>query len=275
MARRTLLVKVASVVGGAVAVLASCTLPAGARAAPPTVEAPPIPTVPAIPEDPPSTSEVPPSTAVRPPAVPPLPARGPGAGAPDGGGSPSAWLGPTALAALLATGLGLVARGRTAPGWRPGRRDGTGTPIAPSPGWQRQRRFLVVAVLADAILAAIIVALAASPPFRPLVVFVFLVLGPGLAVTGFLRFGDPGTELAVALPLSMALDTVIAGLMSLTGEWQPHTALMCSVAGTIAALGLQLRQWSATAPGLARAMAARRAASAGYATITRRQRPTM
>jgi uncharacterized membrane protein YwaF len=109
-------------------------------------------------------------------------------------------------------------------------------------GWQRQRLLLVAGVLAISVLALMILAADADVAVRPLVVFAFLVLGPGLAVTGFLSFADPGTELAVAVPLSLALDALIAGIMSLIGQWQPNTALVLSAAFASGALALQLQR---------------------------------
>jgi uncharacterized membrane protein YwaF len=109
-------------------------------------------------------------------------------------------------------------------------------------GRQRQRLSLVAGVLAISILALVILAADADVAVRPLIVLAFLVLGPGLSVTGFLRFADPGTELAVAIPLSLALDALIAGIMSLVGQWEPNTALVVSAAFASGALALQLQQ---------------------------------
>jgi hypothetical protein len=76
---------------------------------------------------------------------------------------------------------------------------------APAPdrqplGWRSQRRLLVLAVLADAVLAAALVAADSGVFLRPVTVFVFLVLGPGLAITGFLGLHEPATELAIVRP---------------------------------------------------------------------------
>jgi hypothetical protein len=109
-------------------------------------------------------------------------------------------------------------------------------------GWQRQRLSLVAGVLAISILALVILAADADVAVRPLIVLAFLVLGPGLSVTGFLGFADPGTELAVAIPLSLALDALIAGIMSFVGQWEPNTALVVSAAFASGALALQLQQ---------------------------------
>ena len=111
---------------------------------------------------------------------------------------------------------------------------------APSSAWPRQRGFLAAAVLANAVVALAIVAADADVALRPFVVFAFLVIGPGLAVTGFLDLREAGTELAVAVPLSLAIDAVVAGALSLADQWRPTTALVASAAAASAALALQL-----------------------------------
>ena len=121
------------------------------------------------------------------------------------------------------------------------------------PDWRSRRRPLVAVVLAAAILAAVLVASDSGFALRPFVVFLFLVLGPGLAVTGFLRLNEPATELAVAIPLSLALDVAVAAGMSLATAWHPDLALIGSVLVAGAALALQLYRFrpaaeSATEP---------------------------
>ncbi len=111
---------------------------------------------------------------------------------------------------------------------------------APSPAWQRQRDPLVAGVLATSVLALVIVAADADVAMRPLVVFLFLILGPGLAVTGFLRLADAATEIAVALPLSLAIDALVAGALNL-GSWRPGAAVVASAIVASGALALQLR----------------------------------
>jgi hypothetical protein len=106
--------------------------------------------------------------------------------------------------------------------------------------WRWRRRYVVLAVLADAAVAGVLVATGTGTVLRAFAVFLFLVLGPGLAVTGFLRLHDPATELALAIPLSLALDVGVAAGMSLATAWRPNVALVGSVLITGAALTLQL-----------------------------------
>lgn len=116
------------------------------------------------------------------------------------------------------------------------------SPNGHPPDWRFRRRPLVVAVLIDAILVGVLAAAGSGTGLRPFVVFLFLVLGPGLAITGFLRLHDPATELALAIPLSLALDVAIAAGMSLATAWRPDLALLGSVLVTGAALALQLQR---------------------------------
>ncbi len=68
-----------------------------------------------------------------------------------------------------------------------------------------------------------------------------LLLGPGLAVTGFLRLADPATEIAVAVPLSLALDALVAGALNL-GSWRPGAAVVATAVVASVALAFQLRR---------------------------------
>jgi hypothetical protein len=116
------------------------------------------------------------------------------------------------------------------------------SPNGHPPGWRFRRRPLVVAVLLDAVLAGVLLAAGSGIALRPFVVFLFLVLGPGLAITGFLRLHDPATELALAIPLSLALDVAVAAGMSLAIAWRPDLALLGLVLVVGAALALQLHR---------------------------------
>ena len=107
--------------------------------------------------------------------------------------------------------------------------------------WQVRRNILVAGVLVDALLAAGLVASGSGGGLRVIVVFVFVVLGPGLAITGFLRLPDALTELALAVPLSLAIGVTVAGTMSLADAWRPFVGLVISVLLTVVALGLQIR----------------------------------
>jgi len=110
----------------------------------------------------------------------------------------------------------------------------------PASSWPAQRNLLVVAVLVDALLAGVLVASGTGQHLRPIAVFVFFMLGPGLAITGFLRLPDARTELTLAIPLSLALGVAVAGGMSVAATWRPYEGLLVSVLVTMVALGLQI-----------------------------------
>jgi hypothetical protein len=114
------------------------------------------------------------------------------------------------------------------------------TSLNGQPNSWRWRPHLILAVLADAVLAGVLVTAGAGTMLRAFAVFLFLVLGPGLAVTGFLRLHDPATELALAIPLSLAVDVGVAAGMSMATAWRPNVALVGSVIIAGAALALQL-----------------------------------
>ena len=111
---------------------------------------------------------------------------------------------------------------------------------SPAASWQQLRRAVVMAVAVDAAVAALLVLTGSGGLFRGTAVFLFFLLGPGLAVTGFMRLTDVSTELAVAVPLSLALSTVVAGAMSTMTEWRPDAALLGSVLVTVPLLAAQL-----------------------------------
>jgi hypothetical protein len=107
--------------------------------------------------------------------------------------------------------------------------------------WRDLRAGIVLAVALDTLLAAGLVATDSGGLLRAATVFVFFLLGPGLAVTGLLRLHDPAAEFAIAIPLSLALNTAVAGGMSVFVAWRPDTALLASALVTVPALALQLR----------------------------------
>ena len=111
--------------------------------------------------------------------------------------------------------------------------------------WHATRLRLMSVTLAFAVLADVLVALDTGGLLRPLVVFIFLLSGPGLAFTGFLRFDSIVSEIVVAAPLSMALGVVVATAMSSVQMWRPDVALMLMSTGVVAVLALQLRAQSA------------------------------
>ena len=86
-------------------------------------------------------------------------------------------------------------------------------------------------------------------PGRTLLVAVFLLLGPGLALAGLLRPEDPWQLLALAFGLSVVLDTVVALVLVYVTGWDPGAGLAVliaiSVAGSLAQLARADEAWEA------------------------------
>jgi hypothetical protein len=79
-----------------------------------------------------------------------------------------------------------------------------------------------------------------SFPLRSLLVVWFLLVCPGMALVGLLPIGDGWRALTLALPLSAAIDIIVAGSMLYAGAWSPTWALLALSVLSIAGAALQL-----------------------------------
>jgi hypothetical protein len=93
-------------------------------------------------------------------------------------------------------------------------------------------------IVASAVAAVAFVLIGWDHPLRSLVVLWFLCVIPGLAVLHPLELPDPVTGLALVVPLSLAIDALVAGILVYAGVWSPHLAIMIVAVLSIAALGL-------------------------------------
>ena len=110
------------------------------------------------------------------------------------------------------------------------------------------------AVLALSAAAAGAFASGGSGAFRTVLAGLFLLLGPGLAITGLLGLRDPLTELQLAVAASLTVDLLVAETLVLLDAWSVDAAMAALV--SLAAAGACVR--------LARtALTARRTASPG------------
>ena len=73
-------------------------------------------------------------------------------------------------------------------------------------------------------------------PIRSVAVLWFLCVCPGLAVLHPLELPDPVTGLALIVPLSLAIDAIVAGAVLYVGLWSTTLALACVVALSLVAL---------------------------------------
>jgi hypothetical protein len=60
---------------------------------------------------------------------------------------------------------------------------------------------------------------------RPIVVFWFLFVCPGMVLVRFLRLNEPIVEWTLALALSFAIDAIVAGILLYAGRWSPSGIL--------------------------------------------------
>jgi len=113
---------------------------------------------------------------------------------------------------------------------------------------RRDRRPIVVTALAAGVLSCVLALTGTNLPGRPLGVLIFLVLGPGLAVTGFARFDDLLDELVVVVPLSLAIDVLVGAAMSFARAWDTDLALLGLTTAAAAATAAQERLRRRRAP---------------------------
>jgi len=77
-------------------------------------------------------------------------------------------------------------------------------------------------------------------PLQPALVFWFVLVCPGMAVTRLLRIKDGVVEMTVAIALSIALDTIVAEAMVLTAKWSPDWGLLVLAGFSVAGAVLQI-----------------------------------
>ena len=80
-----------------------------------------------------------------------------------------------------------------------------------------------------------------SSPWRPLVIFWFLLVCPGLPFVRLLRLPGRIVEITLGVALSLALDMVTAEALVYAGVWSPKTALLILLFVTLTGLMLELR----------------------------------
>jgi hypothetical protein len=61
---------------------------------------------------------------------------------------------------------------------------------------------------------------------RPVIVFWFLFVCPGMALVRFLRLKEPVVEWTLALALSFSIDAIVAGIQLYAGGWSPSITLV-------------------------------------------------
>ena len=92
-------------------------------------------------------------------------------------------------------------------------------------------------IAGSAVASLVVVGLGWDNPLRSLVVLWFLCVCPGLAVLHPLELSDAVTGLALVVPLSLAIDALVAIALIYAGLWSPTLALVIVAGVTFVALG--------------------------------------
>lgn len=105
----------------------------------------------------------------------------------------------------------------------------------------RVNRLLPAVLALAALFAGLLVALEAPAPIRLPVVLLFLAMGPGLSIINLFGIDDITQKLTLSLGLSVALDTIVAGLVLYAGLWSPRGIMLVLVLITLTGAVAQLR----------------------------------
>jgi hypothetical protein len=97
-----------------------------------------------------------------------------------------------------------------------------------------------IAIVAAGIAVIVIVVAAIASPLRPILVFGFLLICPGMAFVRLLRLKDRFAEFMLAVALSLAMDTLLSEMLVLTGHWSLTGGVIAIVAVAIVGASLQL-----------------------------------
>ena len=76
--------------------------------------------------------------------------------------------------------------------------------------------------------------------YRLWVVLWFLLVCPGMALLPLLRLKQPALEISLGVALSLALDTMVAGIMLYAGLWSPEHGLLVLAGITVSGAVLQV-----------------------------------
>jgi hypothetical protein len=88
-----------------------------------------------------------------------------------------------------------------------------------------------------------------ASPLRPILVFGFLLICPGMAFVRLLHLRDRFAELMLAVALSLAITTLVSEMLVLMGIWSPAGSVLAIVSIAIAGAVLQLISGQRTAVG--------------------------
>lgn len=93
-------------------------------------------------------------------------------------------------------------------------------------------------IIASALTVNVVVLGDVQSVIRPLLVFWFLLICPGMAFVRLLRIRPFASELTLGLTLSITLDTIVAAILLYAGVWSPAVGIaILGCLSTVGALG--------------------------------------
>lgn len=102
---------------------------------------------------------------------------------------------------------------------------------------KRSLRWPII-ILASALLSVFVTITGGA--FRPVVVFWFLLICPGMAFVRLLHIDDFVTELTLAVAFSVAMSTIVAETMVLAGIWSSEGGLLVLVSVSMLGAAFQI-----------------------------------
>lgn len=88
-------------------------------------------------------------------------------------------------------------------------------------------------IVLSAATAGLLTLVAGDEPVRVVFVLWFLLACPGMMLVRFFHLGEPVFEWVVAIALSLAVDSFVAGILLYSGRWSPASTFAILLAFTI------------------------------------------
>jgi len=102
-----------------------------------------------------------------------------------------------------------------------------------------KKLFWPIFILFFAIFAGILVWSGTGAVLRPIFLFLFLLVCPGLAFTRLMHIGDMLTEFILAITISLAISILLAELMVFTHLWSPPVGFTVLIVISLIGAALQ------------------------------------
>ncbi len=96
-------------------------------------------------------------------------------------------------------------------------------------------------VILSALYAGILAWSNSTLAIRPVFMFGFLLLCPGMALIGLFHLEDTLSELVLAVALSLVLSTLLAGLLLVSHLWSPSAELAVLIVISFIGANLQIK----------------------------------